>query len=168
MPAHCGFIWFREDMDTGSVIYAANLRVQYSSEFYCCPSRLCVGRWIEIFIEKLLPLSHRFLILREQCLDICESKGQGADTCPGLLLERLMVHTADVFSVQKIEKIPHYFTIYVYRENSFKHFQINCKADDHSAAINWYKAFLIFQKRDSNWLNCIINMYTAQNVDSLC
>jgi len=150
------------------VIHAADLRVQYSSGFFCCPSRLCVGRWIEIFIERLLPPSRRFLILREQCLDICESKEQGANACPGLLLKRLMVHTADVFSVWELKKIPHYFIIHAYREDCPTQFEIHCKADDNSAAINWCKAFLIFQKKESNLIDCIINLYTAQNVDSMC
>ncbi len=152
-------------MDESPVIHAADLRVQYSSGFFCCPNRLCVGRWIEIFMERLLPLPHRFVILREQCLDICESKGQGANASPGLLLERLMVHNADVFSVWKLKEIPQHFTIHVYRVDCFTHFKIHCEADDHSAAIDWCKAFLKFQKKEIDY---IINLYTAQNVDSMC
>jgi len=155
-------------MNMNSVIHTADLRVQYSSEFFCCPSRLCVEGWIEIFIERLLPPSCQFLILREQCLDICESKEQGSNARSGLLLKGLMVHTADVFSVWELKKIPHYFTIHAYREDCLTRFEIHCKADDDSAAINWCRAFLIFQKKESNLIDCIINMYKARDVDSMC
>jgi len=155
-------------MDIDSVIHAADLRVEYSSEFFCCPSFFCVGRWIEIVIERLLPPSRRFLILREQCLDIFESRWHEGNARPGLLLERLTVHTADVFPVWGVKKIPHYFTIHASREDSLRRFEIHCKTDDDSAAINWCRAFLIFQKKESNLIDCIINMYSARDVDSIC
>lgn len=162
------FHLLHKGMSMSPLIHAADLRVQYSSGFFCCPSRFCVGRWIEIFIERLQPPSRRFLILREQCLDICESKEQGPNAHPGLLLERLTVHTADLFPVWGSKKIPHYFTIHAYREDCLTRFKIHCKADDDSAAIHWCKAFLIFQKKESNLIDCIINMYTVRDVDSMC